>query len=246
MEVKVYETKEDMGRNAANCVVDALNETIQDRGEANLILATGASQFEMLETLVDMPGVDWERVTVFHLDEYVGMDDSHPASFVKYLRERFEEKIPTPVRAFHYINGMADDPQQECERVGEIIKNHPIDVACVGIGENGHLAFNDPPADFETEDPYIVVELDEDCRKQQLGEGWFDSLEDVPKKAISMSIRQIMKSKKIVVTCPEKRKADAVKRTVEGKVNNMCPASIMQEHPDCLLFLDKESASKLS
>ncbi|MFW6457319.1 MAG: glucosamine-6-phosphate deaminase [Planctomycetota bacterium] len=244
MEIEVYETKEQMGQRAADYAAEGLNTTIQEKGEANLILATGASQFEMLEALTQK-NVEWGKVTCFHLDEYVGMDDSHPASFCGYLRERFEEQIPTPVNAFHYVDGMAEDPEAECRRLGDIIRDHPIDVACIGIGENGHLAFNDPPADFETEEPFIVVELNEECRRQQLGEGWFQTLEDVPKKAISMSIKQIMKSDRLVVTCPDERKADAVKRTVNEKVSNECPATVLRQHPECILFLDENSASKL-
>ena len=245
METIVEETKQEMGRAAARDVASALRDTLSQRGEANIIVATGMSQFEMLENLVKEPDIEWGKVTMFHLDEYIGLDTSHPASFCRYLQERLEAKLPEAPAAFHYINGMAPDPRQECRRVGELIKEHPIDVACVGIGENGHLAFNDPPADFDTEEPYIVVDLDEDCRKQQLGEGWFDSLDDVPEQAISMSIKQIMRSRKIVVTCPDERKAEAVKNVVNGEITNMCPASVLQEHSDCKLFLDRQSASLL-
>lgn len=245
MKINVSDTKQEMGKAAAQCAASALRQSLSERGEANLIVATGASQFEMLEHLVQEPGVDWKHVHIFHLDEYIGLDDSHPASFCRYLRERFEEKLPEPPAAFHYINGMAADPQAECRRVGELIARRPIDVACIGIGENGHLAFNDPPADFEVEDPYIVVNLDDACRKQQFGEGWFDSMEDVPQQAISMSIKQIMKSKMLVVTCPDERKAEAVKNAAKGEVTNVCPASKLQEHPNCTLFLDKPAASRL-
>ncbi|MFP4174088.1 MAG: glucosamine-6-phosphate deaminase [Candidatus Hydrogenedentota bacterium] len=245
MEINVSDTKQAMGKAAAGRAASALRQSLSERGAANLIVATGASQFEMLEHLVKEPDVDWKNVRVFHLDEYIGLDDAHPASFCRYLRERFEQKLPEPPAAFHYLNGMAPDAQAECRRLGEIIARHPIDVACIGIGENGHLAFNDPPADFEVEDPYIVVNLDEACRKQQFGEGWFDSIEDVPRQAISMSIKQIMKSKLLVVTCPDERKAEAVKNAVKGEITNMCPASKLQEHPNCALFLDKPAASLL-
>ncbi len=245
MEINISDTKQEMGKAAAQCAASALRQSLSERGEANLIVATGASQFEMLEHLVKEPDVDWSNVHVFHLDEYIGLDDSHPASFCRYLRERFEQKLPQPPASFHYLDGMAPDPKAECRRVGEIIAKRPIDVACIGIGENGHLAFNDPPADFEAEDPYIVVDLDEACRGQQLGEGWFDSLEDVPKQAMSMSVKQIMKSNMLVVTCPDARKAEAVKNAVKGGVTNMCPASKLQEHPNCALFLDKPAASLL-
>ena len=181
---------------------------------------------------------------MFHLDEYIGLPITANASFRKYLKERFIEKVP-PLKAAHLINGEAD-ADKECERLGDLIRKHPIDVALVGIGENGHLAFNDPPADFETEEPYIVVELDEACRKQQLGEGWFNTLEDVPQQAISMSIKQIMKSKYIICSVPDSRKAIAVKNTLTQPVSNFYPASILQLHPDCTFYLDQESASMLS
>ncbi len=203
------------------------------------------SQFEMLENLVREPDLSWGDVTIFHLDEYIGLDDNHPASFCRYLRERFESKLPVRPAAFHYIDGRAPDPRRECARVGELIRMHPIDVACVGIGENGHLAFNDPPADFDADDPYIIVTLDEAYRRQQMGEGWFDSMDDVPSQAISMSIRQIMKSRQIVVICPDTRKAEAVRKTVRGDVTSICPASILQKHPDCKLFLDQNAAELL-
>ncbi len=245
MDINVFDSKQEMGKAAAECAASALRECLAEKGHANLIVATGASQFEMLEHLVNAPDLQWGQVNIFHLDEYIGMDDSHPASFCRYLKERFEAKLPEPPAAFHYVNGMAADPKEECRRLGEIITRHPIDVACIGIGENGHLGFNDPPADFETEDPFIVVELDETCRKQQMKEGWFDSLDDVPTRAISMSVQQIMKSKLLVVTCPDRRKAEAVRDTVKGEVTNMCPASKLQEHPKCQLFLDNEAASLL-
>jgi glucosamine-6-phosphate deaminase len=181
---------------------------------------------------------------MFHLDEYIGMPVTHPASFRKYLQERFIAKVPA-LKAAHLINGEGD-VQAECERLGDLIRRHPIDVALVGIGENGHLAFNDPPADFDTEQPYIIVELDEPCRKQQLGEGWFNTLEDVPQQAISMSIKQILKSKHIICSVPDSRKATAVKNSLEQPVSNLYPASILQSHANCTYFLDKSSAALLS
>jgi len=244
MNLHIYSTKEEMGAAAAERAAAEINAALAARGEANLILATGASQFEMLESLV-MQDVDWSKVTVFHLDEYIGLPATHPACFRKYLKERFADKLPG-LRAFHYVNGVAADPLAECARLGELIAAHPIDVACIGIGENGHLAFNDPPADFDTEAPYIVVNLDEACRRQQLGEGWFPTFADVPAQAISMSIRQIMKSAAIVCTVPDARKAVAVQKAVEGPVTNLHPSSILQQHPRCDLFLDEPAASLLS
>jgi glucosamine-6-phosphate deaminase len=244
MEKFTYKSAQEMGVVAAEHAAEIINKAIHTKAEANIILATGTSQFETLKNLVATDAVNWSEVTMFHLDEYIGLSANHPASFRKYLKERFVDKVPA-LKATFFVNGDADDPQRECRRLGEAIAERPIDVALVGIGENGHLAFNDPPADFETEEPYIIVELDERCRKQQLGEGWFDSLEQVPRRAISMSIRQIMKSKCLVVSVPEKRKAQAVKNALEGQVTPMCPASILQKHKNCTIFMDEEAASLL-
>lgn len=245
MVVGVYESKEEMGHHAGNRVADLIRNTIRERGEANVILATGMSQFEMMERLTSSGGIDWSKVTVFHLDEYIGLPDTHPASFRKYLYERFAEKVGT-LKAAYWVNGNAPDPQAECDRLGEAVQAHPIDVALAGIGENGHLAFNDPPADFDIEDPYLVVTLDEVCRKQQLGEGWFPAFDDVPTQAISMSIRQIMKSRHLVVTVPDKRKAAAVKGALEGEISPDCPSSIIQHHERCDVFMDSAAASLLT
>jgi glucosamine-6-phosphate deaminase len=245
MEKFIYKTKQEMGAAAAASAAQAIKKAIEEHGRANIILATGASQFEMLKNLVQAETVDFSRVTMFHLDEYIEMGADHPASFRKFLKERFVDKVPG-LKAVHFVNGDAPNPQQECQRVGSLIAEHPIDAAMVGIGENGHLAFNDPPADFETEEPYIVVDLDEKCRKQQLGEGWFETLEQVPRKAISMSIRQIMKSRCLIVTVPDRRKAEAVKNALEGEVMPMCPASILQKHGNCKIFLDDGAASLLN
>jgi len=238
MEIVISKTKKELGRSAAKIGAELINKAIQEKGVANIIVATGASQFEMLEELIQQQ-IDWSKVTGFHLDEYIGITDKHPASFRKYLKERFVEKVS--LNNFHYVSG-EEDSLQECKRLGEIIEQHPIDVAFVGIGENGHLAFNDPPADFETTDPYIVVNLDDDCRKQQMGEGWFATIGDVPKQAISMSINQIMKSKAIICSVPDRRKAVAIKNSVEGEIKPEIPASILKKHNDTLLFLDKDSS----
>jgi len=217
MKLNISQNKMDLGKRAAFDGANVIRQTIAERGEANIIVATGASQFEVIAELVKIEGIAWNKVTAFHLDEYVNMPVTHAASFRKYLWERFVSKLSLPLRAFHYIDG-ENDPQAECRRVGQIIRQHPIDVAFVGIGENGHLAFNDPPADFQTDEPYLVVQLDEACRKQQFGEGWFPTFADVPKEAISMSCRQIMKSRTIIVSVPDKRKAKAVQAAVEGPV----------------------------
>ena len=234
-------TKKETSEAAANAASAKLREAITINGHARFIVATGASQFDFLNTLTADTAIDWTKTTMFHLDEYIGISDSHPASFRKYLQERLVDIVqPATV---HFLNGETDNPQSECDRLNEIISQHQIDVAFVGIGENGHLAFNDPPADFETEYPYIVVELDEACRLQQVGEGWFNGLDDVPTHAISMSICEIMKAKTIICTVPDERKAEAVQNCLQGEITPMHPASILQKHPDCTVYLDSGSAS---
>ncbi len=239
METHIFETVEEMGAAAA----ESGAKDLRGKDGASIIVATGASQFSVLENLrqKDLP---WQTMTGFHLDEYIDLPIEHDASFRKYLWQRFVSQLPIPMSAFHFLDG-EKDPAEECDRVGSVISNHPIDVAFVGIGENGHLAFNDPPADFETESPYLVVDLDDACRQQQLGEGWFPDFESVPRQAISMSIRQIMKSRTIICSVPDERKAEAVKAALQGPVTPEVPASILQEHPDCRMFLDQAAASLL-
>lgn len=245
MNLVISSEKNAMGLAAASEGAAAIREAIADHGKASIIVATGASQFTVLDTLVEAEDIDWSRVTIFHLDEYVGLPITHPASFRLYLWERLVRRLPVPVRAFHAIDGNAN-PSDETSRLGALIKATTIDVAFVGIGENAHLAFNDPPADFNTHDAYLLVQLDEACRKQQLGEGWFATLEDVPKQAISMSVNEILRSKKIICSVPDERKAHAVQGAVEGPVTPDVPASALQNHPNCTLHLDTAAASKLS
>lgn len=245
MEVKIFDDKNTLGQAAADKGATYIRKAIAERGHANIIVATGASQFEMLSALTKEPGIDWSKVNIFHLDEYIGLPEDHPAGFRKYLRERFINKLPCKPASFHPVDGSAPDPEAVCARLGGEISASPIDVAFVGIGENGHIAFNDPPADFDTEKEYLVITLDEVCRNQQLGEGWFPTFDDVPKQAISMSPKQIMKSAAIINTVPDLRKAKAVKGALQGPVSNLCPASILQRHPDCTTFLDRDSASLL-
>ena len=237
--------KLDMAAHAAKMAGDKVREAIKLRGEARIIVATGASQFEFLEAFVKEPGIDWTKVTGFHLDEYVGIPATHKASFRGYMRERFVAKTPQPLKVFIEVNGEAPDPDAEIARLEKLLRVAPIDVACVGIGENGHLAFNDPPADIDCERPYKVVPLDDKCRDQQVGEGWFATRDEVPTHAFSMTMKQIMWAKCIVCTCPDTRKAQAVKGALEGPVTNMLPSSFMQLHPDCGMFLDPASAALL-
>ena len=243
MEIITSKTKEEMVKAAAGKAAEKLKEAISTKGHARFIAATGMSQFEFLENLVKDTSIDWSKTTMFHLDEYIGLPQTHPASFRKYLKERLINFVhPGTV---HLIQGDSEDPEAECDRVGRFIADEEIDAAFVGIGENGHLAFNDPPADFQTEKPYIIVQLDEACRRQQLGEGWFNSFDEVPQRAVSMSIKQIMKSKSIVCIVPDTRKAQAVRDCFEGEISPDHPASILREHDDTFVYLDKESASLL-
>jgi len=241
MEINIQQTKDAVGKAAASNGADLIRKALIRKGYANIILATGASQFEMLSALIDEE-IDWSRITAFHLDEYIGIPLSHPASFRKYLKERFVDRVP--VGEFHFIDGEAD-PGVEIGRLNALINEHQIDVAFIGIGENAHLAFNDPPADFETTLPYIEVELDLDCRQQQFNEGWFPSVEEVPERAISMSVMHILKSTSIICTVPGERKAEAVRRTIDNGVQSDVPASALKSHDSVFLYLDRDSSSGL-
>lgn len=231
-----------MGRWVSRAAADDLRRAIGDRGHARLIIATGSSQFEVLDNLADAADIDWSKVSGFHLDEYVGLAPDHPASFCRYLKERFVDRVE--LADFQYLRG-DQDPKATIARVGQLLVAAPIDVALVGIGENGHLAFNDPPADFETEDPYLIVELDQPCRMQQVGEGWFDSLDDVPTHAISMSVGQILKSAKIYCSVPDQRKAAAVAATLGSEISPAVPASILRTHGETVLVIDQAAATEL-
>ena len=243
MHIHVSATERELGNQAARIGGDAITDAIAKHGSASIVIATGASQFEMLKSLTKNPAIDWSRVTVFHLDEYVGLPEDHPASFRRYIRERFLALIgPTE---FVAVLGDAEDPQAEVDRLNGLLHDRRIDVCFAGIGENCHLAFNDPPADFETDVPFLIVSLDSACRRQQFNEGWFPSIDDVPERAISMSIRQILKAKMLVVAVPGARKAEAVKNAVEAEISPNHPASILRTHPNCTVLLDTESADRL-
>lgn len=245
MEVHVHADPDALGRAAGGEAADRLRAVLAERGTATLVVATGASQFATLATLVAAPGIDWQSVTAFHLDEYAGLPADHPASFRRYLRERFVEKLPTRLAAFHAIDAQTD-PAGECRRLAGLVPEGPFDLALIGIGENGHLAFNDPPADFTTTAPYLVVALDEACRRQQVGEGWFSDLASVPTHAISMGVRRILASRRIICSVPDERKAAAVAAALEGPVSPDCPASILREAPwPVSLHLDRDAAGRL-
>jgi len=230
---------------AAAAAADAafrLRAALSARGRARIIAATGASQFEFLERLTREPDLDWRRVEMFHLDEYIGLPIDHPASFRKYLLERLIR--PAGILDYHLLDGEAD-PASVLRSAGDAVRRTRIDVAFVGIGENGHLAFNDPPADFATEAPYIIVRLDEACRRQQVGEGWFASLAQVPDTAISMSVRQILSANAVLCVVPDRRKAEAVRACLEGPITPAAPASILRAHRDVTVYLDRESSALL-
>ncbi len=244
MNTCIYNTPLALGEAAGEATAQLIRDAIASNGFANIILATGTSQFETLKELVVAKDIQWNKVVMFHLDEYIALPITHPASFRKYLQERFLSQIPQLKNAW-LINGETD-ALQECKRLGDLIQKHPIDVALIGIGENGHLAFNDPPANFQTEEPYIIVELDDACKKQQMGEGWFASIDEVPQRAISMSIKQILKSKHIICSVPGARKAIAVKDTLEKEISNLYPSTILRSHNNCTLYIDENAATILN
>jgi glucosamine-6-phosphate deaminase len=240
--VSISPDRDAMARAAADYAVSKLNAALKQNESVRLLAATGASQLEFLKYVVAAPNIDWNRIELFHLDEYIGVGIDHPASFAGYIRDRIIK--PTGIPRYHLLDG-AGDPEQEVRAASEAVSAAPIHVAFVGIGENAHLAFNDPPADFETQQPYLIVDLDEKCRLQQVGEGWFAGFNDVPARAMSMSVRQILKAQAIVCTVPDERKSEAVKASLTGPVTPQVPASILQTHPDVRFFLDENSARLL-
>lgn len=244
MRVKIFKDTPSLSLAAAEQAADTIGRTIGERKHARIVLATGTSQFDFLDALTQMKEIDWSKVEAFHLDEYVGLPATHPASFRRILLDKVVQK--TGIKQFHPIDADSDDLMAVIESVGHELKSALVDVAFIGIGENGHIAFNDPPADFDTEEPYKIVELDEACRRQQVGEGWFENVRQVPTRAVSMMPRQIMKSRQIICVVPDQRKARAVKNTLEGDVDPMIPASILKRHPDVTLYLDHDSASLLN
>jgi glucosamine-6-phosphate deaminase len=244
MLVKRFDNTSSLAQAAAEHATAAMQSAIGERDYCRIIVATAASQFPFLEKLTAGKELDWNKVEAFHLDEYVGLPATHPGSFRKMLLERVAQK--TTIQKYHPIEGDAKDLPATLRDLGTLLNTAPIDIAFVGIGENAHIAFNDPPADFGTETPYIIVELDEACRRQQVGEGWFESISQVPTHAISMSARQILKAREIIAIVPDERKAQAVKATLEKPVSEMVPASILRRHPNATLYLDRNSASLLS
>jgi glucosamine-6-phosphate deaminase len=244
MLIRVFSDRVSLGRAAAEQAAVAIRRAIAEHGQARIIAATAASQLEFLDALTKVPEIEWSKVEVFHLDEYIGLPLTHPGSFRKMLLEQLVRK--TGITHYHLLDGDTADPSEVVKRVGKELASMPVDIAFLGIGENGHIAFNDPPADFETEEPYIIVNLDEACRQQQVGEAWFADISQVPQRAISMSARQILKAREILAVVPGPRKAEAVKLCLEGTISPMAPASILRRHPSATVYLDQASASLLS
>ena len=244
MLLRVFNDKVSLGRAAAEQAATAIRNAISARGQARIIAATAASQLEFLDALTKSPGIDWNKVEAFHLDEYIGLPVTHPGSFRKMLMEQLVNK--TGIKKYHLLAGDAPDPAAVAREVGKQLASAPIDIAFLGIGENGHIAFNDPPADFETEAPYIILNLDEACRQQQVGEAWFADISKVPTRALSMSARQILKAREILAVVPDQRKAKAIKACFEGEISPMAPASILRRHANATVYLDKNSASLLA
>jgi glucosamine-6-phosphate deaminase len=244
MQIKIFPDKAALSQAAAEQAATAIRRAISRRGRARIVAATAASQIEFLDVLTHAPAIDWQHVEAFHLDEYIGLPMTHPGSFRKMLLEQLVRK--TGISRFHLLEGDAKDLNEAVHRVGQSLASEPADIAFLGIGENGHIAFNDPPADFNTEDPYIIVNLDQACRQQQVGEAWFADISQVPTRAISMSVRQILKAKEILAVVPDVRKANAVKLCFEGEINSLAPASILRTHSSATVYLDKYSASMLS
>ena len=242
MDFKSFDDRNTLGKAAADQASAAIRRAIQERGNARIVAATAASQKEFLEALTSAPGIDWLKVEAFHIDEYTGLPITHPGSFRKMLLEQLISK--TGIVKYHLLDGDGD-VASVVQRESAALASAPIDIAFLGIGENGHLAFNDPPADFDTEEPYLVVELDEACRRQQVGEAWFSDITQVPKQAISMSVKQIMKVKELIAVVPGSRKAEAIKTCFNGEISPMAPASILRNHPNATVYLDQASVALL-
>jgi glucosamine-6-phosphate deaminase len=244
MLIRVFEDKVSLGKAAAAQAATAICRAVAERGNARIVAATAASQREFLNALSQVPEIDWTKVEAFHLDEYIGLPMSHPGSFRRMLMDQLIQK--TGITNYHLLDGDTADPSEVVRRVGQALVSQPVDIAFLGIGENGHIAFNDPPADFNTEEPYLIVNLDDACRRQQVGEAWFSDMSQVPKQAVSMSVQQILKTKEILVVAPDARKAQAVKICFEGDISPLAPASILRNHSNVTVYLDKQSAALLS
>jgi glucosamine-6-phosphate deaminase len=242
--VRVYAGQTELSQDVARIAQRYLKDTLATRGTAAAILATGNSQIKFLEELIRLGGVDWSKITLFHMDEYLGISANHKASFRRYMRERVESRVKP--RVFHYLEGDALQPIDECERYTKLLQAQPIDLCCLGVGENGHIAFNDPPvANFTDKRSVNIVALDEKCRLQQVGEGHFTGMDAVPQYALTLTIPMLCSAKKMLCIAPEKRKAQAVKDALQGPISTACPASILRRQAQCTLFVDQDSTSLL-
>lgn len=244
LKVEAYESTEAMGKAAAESAAERLRELLKQNETVAVIFATGASQVAMLEALTSIPDLPWDRVVGFHMDEYLGIPDQHPASFRRYLRERLTDKVK--MRQFHGIDGTKENPEETCRRYAELLREHNPQLCLLGIGENGHLAFNDPAeANFEDPNDIKIVSLDQQCRQQQVNEGWFGSLAEVPQRAITLTIPTLLRVPRLIATVPGERKAHIVHRTLTEEISTRCPATIMRKHPDTTVYLDPASATEL-
>jgi len=241
MQIHILDNADQLGFKAARASEAALKAIIAEKGWARIALSTGASQFEFLKHFIQLD-IQWDKVEMFHLDEYISLPEDHPASFRKYLKERFLSHVN--IGKYWLVDGEGDIGET-VRQLNEEIAKAPIDLALIGIGENAHIAFNDPPADFDKADPYHIVNLNETCKQQQVGEGWFATLEDVPNQAISMSVKQIMRSLRIISCVPRQAKAKAIGMTLRSQLDPNCPATMLKSHPDWQLYLDKDSASEI-
>jgi glucosamine-6-phosphate deaminase len=245
IKLEVHPSKKDAGSAAARSAADALKQLEQAHREIGVIFATGASQLETLHALTSMPDLPWKNVRGFHLDEYLGIDENHPASFRRYLRENLTERVP--MREFFSIDGSSSDSDRVRQEYVQELHAADPQLCLLGIGENGHLAFNDPAeANFNDPDAMKVVTLDATCRQQQLAEGWFQTFEDVPERALTLTIPTLLKVPKLIISVPGPRKAQSIRRTLAEPISTECPATILRLHPDVTIYLDQESASELN
>jgi len=245
LHVKIFKDRKSMGQHAASAVADKLIALLNEQNEVRMVFAAAPSQNELLESLVNISGIDWKRITAFHMDEYLGLSEDAPQRFGNYLKERIFDVVP--FKQVNYINTLSENAHQECERYTGLLKEAPIDIICMGIGENGHIAFNDPPvADFNDPKRVKVVELDQECRQQQVNDGCFKSIGEVPKQALTLTIPMLFSGKHLFVVVPGKTKTNAVFETLSGEISTKCPASVLRRHKNAVLYLDHDSASKIN
>ena len=244
LQVKVYETRDEMGGAAGKDAIEKIKKVLLEKDEVNIIFAAAPSQNEMLKTLAGADGIDWGKVNAFHMDEYIGLEKDAPQGFGNFLKEKIFSKLP--FGRVEYLNGQAEDMEEECARYAALLEKYPTDIVLMGIGENGHIAFNDPHVAFFDDDKVVKpVMLDDVCRQQQVNDGCFKTLADVPKYALTLTIPTLVKAKQLICTVPAKTKANAVKNTIMGDISEKCPASIMRRHDDAVMYCDYDSGSEI-